>query len=162
MIFHFGNFTIDVDVEQTRNYYRETSRTLTEGCDCMECRNFVKAYEGFDPRIRDFFESLGVDICKAPDMTAYHGDVEKNTLHYEGFCHLCGTILGGESAWVPGSDGRITWDEARAFAVTETCHVSFQERCYLLEADFPKPVIQMDVEICVPWVLENVQHDWMV
>lgn len=158
MIFHFGNFTIDVDVAQTRKYYRETSRTLTEGCDCLDCRNFVEAYEGFDPRIRDFFETLGVDICKAPDMSAMHGDGKTNTLYYLGFCHLCGTIAHGKSAWVSDTADSGHWDEGLAWAVTETCRVSFSDRCVLVDKAFPGPVIQMDVDIQVPWLFEEQHH----
>lgn len=162
MIFDFARFCIDVDVEQTRKYYAESTRTLTEGCDCIGCRNFVKAYQNLDPEIRNFFDSLGVDIRKAPDMSAMHGDAKTNTMYYMGWCHLCGTIISGESAWVPDSDRSCQWDAERAFAVTETCRVSFNNRCALVEDSFPRPVLQLEVDIQVPWVLENVQHPWMV
>ena len=151
MVFQFGQFRIDVDVEKTRKFYRETSQTLTEGCDCINCQNFVRAYEGFDPQIKEFFETLGVDICKAPDMSVFYGTSKSNTLHYEGWCHLCGTILSGENR-----------DEVWTYAVTDTCRVSFREHCDLLKADFPRPVFQMDVQIEVPWLFEDIHHDLMM
>lgn len=162
MVFQFGEYRIDVDVEKTRKFYRESSQTLTEGCGCIGCQNFVKAYESFDPQIKNFFETLGVDILKAPDMSAFHGNAKTNIMYYMGWCHLCGTVLHGESAWVPDTPQSGHWEETNTYAVTETCHVSFQEHCDLLEPEFPKPVIQMDVDIQVPWVLENVRHDWLV
>ena len=95
MVFDFGPFSIDVDVERTRKYYAESSRMLTEGCDCILCRNFLAAYDSLDIEIRQFFDNLGVDIRKAADMTTMHGDAEKNILYYQGFCHLCGKIEEG-------------------------------------------------------------------
>ena len=67
MLFRFGNFSIDVDVERTRKYYAESSRTLTEGCDCILCQNFRAAYESLDTEIKRFFDNLGVDILKAAE-----------------------------------------------------------------------------------------------
>ena len=162
MIFAFGAFSVDVDVERTRKYYAESARTLTEGCDCIACQNFVKAYQNIDPRIRDFFDSLGVDPRKAPDMSAMHGDAKTNMMYYLGWCHLCGTVISGESAWVPDSDRSCHWEEERAFAVTETCRVSVNNQCALVDDSFPRPVLQLEVDIQVPWVLEDAQHAWMV
>lgn len=161
MIFHFGTFSIDVNVEQTRKYYTESPRTLTEGCDCIGCQNFMKACEDFDPRIREFFEALGVDIRKAPDMSVFHGDGKRNILFYMGWYHLCGTVLRGENAWVSDSPEIGHWEKTMAYPVTDGCCVSFSDSCALVDKAFPRPVIQMDVDIQVPWVIENIRHEYL-
>ena len=42
MIFEFGTFKVDVDVERTRRFYETVDDQL--GCECAGCRNFRKAY----------------------------------------------------------------------------------------------------------------------
>ena len=153
MLFQFENFAIDVDVEQTRKYYKETQRTLTEGCDCVLCKNFLAASKGLGPEIRDFFEHLGVDISKAPDMTTMHGDPERNILYYDGFYHLCGSVVDGairqEISQAPGSSFFCT----PRYSVTSDCEVYFTTRHALVEKGFPDPVLEMEVSVEVPWVL---------
>ncbi len=153
MIFTFGGFTVDIDVEKTRRFYEQSMQTLTEGCDCIACQNFVKASTHIAPKIGDFFAQLGVDICKAPDMSAMHGEPDRQILHYWGFYHLCGTIIDGVNVRV--ADGLI--DPEQMYEVVPSCRIWFTDQCALLEPEFPAPIIQMEVEIEVPWVLEE-QH----
>jgi hypothetical protein len=141
LIFDFDTFSVDVDVEKTRKYYRESPRSLTEGCDCILCRNFLAAYHNLDAGISRFFDDLGVDLRKAPDMTSMHGDKERNILYYEGFCHLCGTILKGGTVQTP------------EYSVTPGCTVYFSTRTALVEKSFPAPALQIEVNIEIPWVM---------
>lgn len=138
MIFDFGTFSVDVDAEKTRKYYTESPRTLTEGCDCILCRNFLAAYDSLDPEIHRFFDSLGVDIRKAADMTTMHGDQERNILYYQGLCHVCGRIVDGCS---------------EEYEYLPTFKVFFTTKCALVEKSFPYPVLQMEVDMKVPWVM---------
>ena len=149
MIFKFGRFVVDIDVDKTRDFYEQSNQTLTEGCECIGCQNFVKASENFSPEIHSFFSQLGVEICKAPDMSAMCGDRERQTLHYCGFYHLCGTMID------PG-DARGA-DDLEVYAVTPDCHIYFLDWCGLVEQGFPTPIIQLAVEMDVPWLLEE-QH----
>lgn len=157
MILQFGNFTVDVDVEKTKQFYEASAQTLTEGCDCIACQNFVKASESFPMEVRSFFARLGVDVCKAPDMSAMYGEKERQILHYWGFYHLCGSILTGENPWIADSHGGGHWDPEKAYEVAPGCRVGFSERCALVEEGFPAPVIQLEVEMEVAWLLEE-QH----
>lgn len=157
MIFRFGGFTVDVDVEKTKQFYEASAQTLTEGCDCIACQNFVKASKNFPMDVRSFFAQLGVDVCKAPDMSAMYGEQERQVLHYWGFYHLCGSILAGDNPWVADSPESSHWDPEKAYEVAPGCRVGFTERCALTEDGFPAPVIQMEVEMEVAWLLEE-QH----
>ena len=49
-----------------------------------------------------------------------------------------------------------------AYPVTDGCCVSFSDHCALVDPTFPRPVMQMDVDIQVPWVLETCKHDYLV
>ena len=63
MIFQFGEYKIDVDVEKTRQFY-DRAKTVSEGCQCDGCLNFERAVDKLPQNIRDFFSALGVDIKK--------------------------------------------------------------------------------------------------
>lgn len=63
MIFQFGEYKIDVDVEKTRQFY-DRAKTVSEGCQCDGCLNFERAVDKLPQNIRDFFSALGVDMKK--------------------------------------------------------------------------------------------------
>lgn len=158
MIFAFGNYELDIDVEKTRQFYQNSPQELTDGCDCAGCRNFREAYKQSMPEVKTFFEQLGVDILKAPDLSAFNGDIEKKTLSYGGFCHLCGTILKSGMVKTTEAPNCVRAETESWYEVAEGLSVMFAEDCALLEKDFPTPVVQMEIRINVPWVLEGEEH----
>ena len=93
MIFQFGEYKIDVDVEKTRQFY-DRAKTVSEGCQCDGCLNFERAVDKLPQNIRDFFSALGVDMKKICECYVYCAK-DENTLYYGGFCHICGTLLSG-------------------------------------------------------------------
>jgi hypothetical protein len=109
----------------------------------------VKASKKFSPKIHAFFSQLGVDICKAPDMSAMYGERERNILHYMGFCDICGTII----------DSIHVIELEQMYEVTPDCHIYFCDRWLsLVERGFPTPIITLEVEMDVPWLLEERHH----
>lgn len=67
MIFQFGEYKIDVDVENTRQFY-DRAKTVSEGCQCDGCLNFERAVDKLPQNIRDFFSALGVDMKKSANV----------------------------------------------------------------------------------------------
>lgn len=67
MIFQFGEYKIDVDVEKTRQFY-DRAKTVSEGCQCDGCLNFERAVDKLPQNIRDFFSALGVDMKKSANV----------------------------------------------------------------------------------------------
>lgn len=63
MIFQFGEYKIDVDVEKTKQFYNR-AKTVSEECQCDGCLNFERAVDELSQNIRDFFSALGVDMKK--------------------------------------------------------------------------------------------------
>lgn len=41
MVFEIGKYTLDIDVDKTREFYIRAQK-ITEGCDCQGCRNYTK------------------------------------------------------------------------------------------------------------------------
>ena len=53
MIFEFGPYRVDVDVERTRQWYK-TEPTANQCCDCDGCINFERAADLFPERVKSF------------------------------------------------------------------------------------------------------------
>lgn len=162
MIFEFGPYKVDVDVERTRAFY-DTALRIDQQCHCDGCRNYVEAADTFPEAVQTFFASLGIDPKKPPEVYVNDPDHD-GLLLYGGFYHLCGMILSGVSAFRSAGGGCRCWDREFTFHVTEKFHVSFAEKCDLLENGFPKPAIQMEIDAEIPWVLEknrqNISYNW--
>lgn len=132
----YGLYVLDIDIQKTRSFYQKAD-PVTAGCSCSGCRNFEKSFKTLPDEIKRFFDALGIDGKKPAEV--YTNTVNADGLvSYGGFYHLCGRLLRGESAWV---------------AVSKDFHVSFVEDCDLVEDDFPEPVLQMEIEANIPWVL---------
>jgi len=61
MIFEFGQYQVDIDVDKTRLFY-ENAPLVSEGCSCSGCRNYENAIMGISSEITGFYYDLGVDM----------------------------------------------------------------------------------------------------
>jgi len=156
MIFEFANYKLDVNVEETRKYYK-TAKLISEGCSCRGCMNYEKAIDFLPQKVVSFFAQLGVDMKKAREIYANCPNAD-NTLLYGGWYHVCATMIQGESAWIPTGQGNGYYlDETKAFFVTDNFKVFFQEECDLIDKHFPLPAIQLEIDANIPWVFSQKQ-----
>ncbi len=153
MIFQFGQYKIDVDVEKTKRFYDGAER-VSQKCSCDGCLNFEKAVDKLDAAVIKLFTDLGVDLKKACECYACCTNKD-GTLTYGGFTHVCGTLIEGESAWRNINEAHLYLKEADMFSVTPDFQVSFQEEIDLIEADFPRPVLQLEFSSSIPWVIDK-------
>ena len=155
MIFRFANFVIDVDVDRTREFYaREDVETTSEKCTCQGCQNYDKAIFAASDTVVDFLESMGIDPRKPAEVYGVKGELEEDgALWYNGWYHICGTRIEGEDAWVHTSESSMHLDGDRMYAVDDSFKVSFEEQVLLLHKEFPTPVLQMEIDARLPWVL---------
>ena len=139
MIFQFGRYTIDVDVEKTRAFYAsEYSVTTSEACSCDRCQRFPDVMMSCSTTVLDFLGSLGIDPRKAGEVFGM-SDEEKDD--YSGWYHIVGTLLNGKISGVG-------FDRSNAFVPDE--NVDFQvwfdsdrERMGWIEENFPSPILEM-------------------
>lgn len=156
MLFHFGQFEINTDVDKNRAIYKELP-LISDNCQCTGCINYQKAIVTSPKEVISFFKALGMNIQKPSEMSVYCSEENGKKLFYGGFYHLTGKIIAGKSAWRSLEDGTdsLWWDISRTHALTEDFRISFQSNCSLVEREFTVPTIQMEVEFHVPWVLEE-------
>ncbi|MBQ7911247.1 MAG: hypothetical protein IJ363_10750 [Clostridia bacterium] len=160
MIFRFGNYTLDVDVERTRAFYaRGDVKTTSQQCTCAGCQNYDKAILKMPAAVTDFLESLGLDPRKpAEAFDVMGGLAEDGKVLYNGFYHLCGVRLRGEDAWVKTAKDMKHLDGDRMYAVDGDFKVSFEEEICLLHEAFPTPVLQMEFDARLPVALAGGYH----
>jgi hypothetical protein len=159
MRFEVGNFIIDVDIPTTKQVYSGLP-FMTDKCNCDGCKNYLKASSQFPEVIKDFFDSIGVNINKPAEDTQYSPD--KDHVQYGGFYHLCGKIIKGESAWESISDKKASikkLNESKCHALTKDFLVWFQGDCSLLEDSFNSPCFQMEILATVPWVIREPNYE---
>lgn len=153
MIFTFGNYTLDIDVVKTRRIYRELP-TVGQECGCDGCLNFEKAVDGLPEQVRSFFDALGVDLKKIAECYVNYQAVDGG-LFYGGFCHICGTLVRGESAWVKTSETHSFYNPDLSYHLNDHFCVSFQKECYLIDQKFEAPILQLEFQAEIPWVLDK-------
>lgn len=153
MIFEFGKYKLDIDVEKTKEFY-DKAEMITEGCRCAGCQNFEQAVDILPLEVKKFFANLGIDMRKICECYVNYTN-EDRTLFYGGFCHICGDLMSGESAWIKYDDTSSHWDDKKTFAISENFHISFQKEVSSLEKDFPLPAIQLEFSANIPWVLNE-------
>ena len=87
-------YRLAVDVEATRAYYAAHGETWII-CQCDGCRNFARAAETLPQAVRDFFETLGLDVEKPGELMYFQGT--PSTLSGGGWYHLVGRVLEGDT-----------------------------------------------------------------
>lgn len=151
MIFEFKNYIIDIDVEKTRDFYTR-AETITEGCDCLGCRNYEKWAMSADTKISQVFRQIGVQMEKASEVYV-NCQNEDGSLLYGGFYHICGRILQGGQVWNEISENHRVQNAMSFVDLDDDYRVAFTDDVCLLEKNFPMPVIQMELLANIPWVL---------
>ena len=152
MICKVGTYKLDVDVERTGGFYEAVGPALD--CDCAGCRNYEKAIAALPEPICQFLRQFGlqpekpieVAVCYAPD---------KQQIVYNVFFHICGQILEEVDPWLPAWPKKSKPNMERLVRVTEECGAHLDSDCVMLDGDFPRPAIQLDITFNLPWVLDE-------
>ena len=151
MIFRYGVYCLDIDAEKTRQFYENH---VYESCSCAGCRNFAGAYHLLPEEFLRFVRQFGVDPGKPAEITAY-SSLDGNLTFYDGFYHICGKIIEGKEPYLRTGERTYQLDEQYLINIREDVPVFFKEQCALIDKDFPRPVIQIEFQCSVPWVLDE-------
>lgn len=161
MIFKLNNCILDIDVERTRAFYERTDiKSIGEQCSCCGCQNYDKVIMEASDRVTEFLRSLGIDPRKPPEVYNVTGLLEEEgTIWYNGWYHVCGRIVESpdmveETLLDTGVIlKRTCWEHSYSpdpdfpFMVLPILDQA------LLHEDFPTPVIQLEIDTHLPYVL---------
>ena len=153
MLFDFGDFRVDIDVESTKAFYVKHGKTVLEDCGCVSCRNYYEAISKASDKVKSFFSSIGVDPQKSPEATWWY--TNKNGIaNYSIIFHLVGTIIKSVDIYKPVGDNGFQQIPENFYEIDKDFKVGFTSKTDLLEKDFPKPCIQLEIDAHLPWVLD--------
>lgn len=72
MIIKKQDYVLDVDVQETANYYNN----VTTPCECYDCRNYCLQAKNTFPSLTKFLAELGADISRPDELGAHNIDGE--------------------------------------------------------------------------------------
>ena len=143
MLFEFGRYIVDVDLEKTKEFYdSDQSVPTNEACSCDRCQRFPKAILSSSNAVLDFLHCLGIDPTKAGEVIGSSSD------DYWGWYHVVGTLI----------EGRLTekrLDDTNAFRpdINTKFKVWFEDDPDLMgwiEDGFPSPVLEIFFNATLP------------
>ena len=153
MIFDFGNFRVDIDVESTKAFYSKYGKTVLEDCGCVNCRNYYEAILKVSDKVKSFFNSIGIDPQKSPEATWWDTN-ENGIAYYSIIFHVVGTIIQSVDIFKPVGDNGYQLINDNLYEIDKDFKVGFTSNVILVEKDFPNPCIQLEIEAYLPWMID--------
>ena len=157
MIFHLTNFILDVDVERTRAFYRHPEvPTTSEGCTCEDCQNFDKAILTVPATVTEFLQSLGIDPQKPIEAFSVTGEHEPDgTILYNGWYHVCGKVIEWPKFEQTENHLSYSWEDCHRPDPSFHFDIIAVPTIDLAREQMPTPIIQLDFDTYLPYVLQN-------
>ena len=153
MIFDFGNFRLDIDVESTKAFYSKHGKTVLEDCGCVNCQNYYKAISNVSDKVNNFFSSIGIDPQKSPEATWWDTN-EDGIAYYSIIFHVVGKIIKSVDIYKPVGDNGYQLINENLYEIDKNFKVGFTSKAILVEKDFPESCIQLEIEAYLPWVMD--------
>ncbi len=153
MIFDFGNFRVDIDVESTKAFYSKYGKTVLEDCGCINCRNYYEVILKASDKVKSFFNSIGIDPQKSPEATWWYTN-ENGIAYYSIIFHVVGTIIQSVDIYKPVGDNGYQLINENLYEIDKDFKVGFTSNVVLVEKDFPNPCIQLEIEAYLPWMID--------
>ena len=138
----FRDWVFDCAVDATRKAYAGITAGGVEECDCDACLNFLCQRQiAFPAEVLNLFKLVGVDFRR--DAEFYHTARVVSGLHlYSGWFHFIGTIL-------QNPEGPAKIDDS--FTIDFIVGRSLAAKTF-----GDDPLVQIEVTVEVPWMLDNV------
>lgn len=158
MLFQFGQYRLDIDVERTREFYNsQYSLPTSRQCTCTGCQNFDKAILLATDKVLNFLTSMGIDPCRPSEAfgATEHRDDDSNECRYNGWYHVVGTL--SES---PIDESNLPIKETENNSYMPDTDFDFrvwilsnQDIMGWIEPEFPSPFVEIEFNIKLPWVI---------
>ena len=138
-----ANWLLEVDIIKTPEFYKEGINV----CSCLYCNNFVDACKHLDSSVADVFNKLGIDPAMPAHLSQFPTE-ETMTKLYIGNYHLVGRLLEGERST------SSNWNETNTIEIKNFIF-GFSEDLEFVPGSFPNPVLQLEIEAEIQWVLDE-------
>jgi len=149
-----ANWIIEFDKETTKSTY--AAMPLEMSCNCNICRNFSTAISMIPKEVCVFFEELGIEPAKPSEI--YENIFENDYVLYGGFYHIVGNYLSGDDIWQPISENSKNQNTTSFFKIIDGFQIGFTRDLALIPKNFPYPVLQMEINFTLPWILDDAYN----
>jgi hypothetical protein len=146
----YKDWGFEVDLDLTRQTYKNISVSGAENCICNDCKNYV-AYRDkvFSDEIRSLFKDLGIDYKKEVEITLFE-ILPGGHHHIGGWFHFKGSIKTGKNYRIPLLSGGHIIDLT---PITENFSIGFTEGGDLTFFSDKKGLVQVEFMAKIPWVI---------
>jgi hypothetical protein len=138
---------LEVDVDKTKDFYSKE----IELCSCLYCENYIEACKRIDPSIMAVLTMLGI-IPSKPSHLSEFGEMEDGLRLYIGSYHLVGNLIEGE--YCRDSE----WNDTNTASI-KNFTFGFNKELLFAPDELQPPVLQLDFEARIPWVLNEKPED---
>ena len=138
---------LEIDVVKTREFYHKD----IELCDCLSCENYMEATKHINTQVLEIFTMLGITPSK-PSRLSEYGEMEDGLRLYIGRYHIVGKLVEGEYC----TDSE--WDETNTARI-QNFTFGFNKELMFAPNELRGPVLQVDFEANIPWVLNEKPID---
>ncbi|WP_068672132.1 hypothetical protein [Oceanobacillus sp. Castelsardo] len=141
------NWSLEVDLGKTKEFYEKD----IELCNCLYCKNYMEAVKHIDPSIIEVFTTLGINPSKPSHLSEF-GEIEDGLRLYIGGYHIVGRLV--EGAYCTDSN----WNDTNTARINNFTF-GFKKEVSFIQDELPRPVLQLDFEARIPWVLNEQTED---
>nr|WP_144922842.1 hypothetical protein [Paenibacillus bovis] len=139
----FEKWLLKVDLHKTRDFFMKD----VEICRCIYCENYMEACKQFDTTLMDAFSTLGINPFKPSHLSEFGAGADGLRL-YIGSYHLVGNLVDGvycsDSNWNAGNTVKV-----------ENFTFGFSKELQFVHKELEHPVLQLDFEALIPWILNQ-------
>jgi hypothetical protein len=141
------NWSLEVDVGKTKEFYKED----IEICHCLYCENYMETIKYVDPLIIEVLMMLGINPSKPSHLSEF-GEMENGLRLYIGSYHIVGNLIEGKYC----TDSE--WNETNTAKIGNFT-LGFKKELIFVHDELPLPVLQLDFETQIPWILNQKPND---
>jgi len=140
---HLMKWVLEVDLQQTKEFYLKD----LEMCSCLYCENYMEACRQIDSSTMEVFTMLGITPSKPSHLSEF-GENEDGLRLYIGSYHVVGKLVEGE--YCRDSE----WNDTNT-ASMKNFTFGFKKELLFAPNELKTPVLQLDFEARIPWVLNE-------
>jgi len=144
-----GLNTIEIDEYRTKLFY-EKENIVSQTCPCDYCQNYVYCCNSFPPELNRLFTELCINFKKANEVMEFFKDDRGNHL-YASFYHIIGKAI----EVIPENEPIIDLSNEMAKLEKKTIYFDITDKIFIQSNDMMSPLMQICLEISLPWVLQK-------
>ena len=149
-----AGWILECDPEMTRRLLTSLPEGASEACGCLHCRNFAAAREQvYGAEGRALLERLGIPLDREAEVYEIGPAERWGHRQYAGWFHAVGRVVRDPLVDKPPLGASFT-QVGRSFRVFFTSKGSLIPEPLLLH-----PIVQLEFEAEVPWVLAEPTPD---